>query len=431
MGFRTKISNVDGDGCCPCNQTRGCDCEVVPCALSCDKKESTATLCGFDEYTDPSSPPKKYRRKTTSGTLRRCTYPFDADCSPTPGSAVDFFGSGAAGSCCAGTDCATGSASARPTSVNAGAGTVTYTCTAATLTHSVFNLGCGGSDSVAVNIVSADSLDNHTIGLGGTAVLSRSPTKNPYRFAAVIHFSFGPYVGITGSEVYIDMRDVLATSLEDVWDRVDQYNESTCLLTQDEDSVRQTGIGDACPANAMNPDGEVNLDTFDGHLDETLAKETRVLDADATCSGGVIYEGSRTEELSDEDTEDDAEARANADIETWSTSTLGCAEEGAFRTLRGAGEFTFGYRAMKVRASIGTFEDPVEIGATYVVKIKFYRRVLVTGGPFIFFSVAEIEIVPDAAPTDITDWVDIPNEAGWETRALGCDVKKTADAPPP
>jgi hypothetical protein len=50
--------------------------------LQCRTRGGTATLCGFDEYTDISTPPKKYRIKTMGGDLMslRCQYS-DASCS--------------------------------------------------------------------------------------------------------------------------------------------------------------------------------------------------------------------------------------------------------------------------------------------------------------------------------------------------------------
>lgn len=37
-------------------------------------RTGTATLCGFSEYTSPSTPPKKYRRQTISGDWRNCDW---------------------------------------------------------------------------------------------------------------------------------------------------------------------------------------------------------------------------------------------------------------------------------------------------------------------------------------------------------------------
>ncbi len=39
-----------------------------------ESEQGTATLCGYSEYTSPSTPPKKYRKKTQSGIIHRCVY---------------------------------------------------------------------------------------------------------------------------------------------------------------------------------------------------------------------------------------------------------------------------------------------------------------------------------------------------------------------
>lgn len=44
----------------------------------------TATMCGFSEYTSPSTPPKKYRKQTLSGQMRTC-YGGGSNPCPSPG----------------------------------------------------------------------------------------------------------------------------------------------------------------------------------------------------------------------------------------------------------------------------------------------------------------------------------------------------------
>jgi hypothetical protein len=50
-----------------------CDCKL-PCNLECRSKGGLAELCGFEEFTDPSTPPKRYRRKTLAGEVTVCTW---------------------------------------------------------------------------------------------------------------------------------------------------------------------------------------------------------------------------------------------------------------------------------------------------------------------------------------------------------------------
>lgn len=55
------------EGCCECSVFIGCDCAEETAGLECRVRGGGATLCGFEEFTDPSSPPKKYRRSNLSG----------------------------------------------------------------------------------------------------------------------------------------------------------------------------------------------------------------------------------------------------------------------------------------------------------------------------------------------------------------------------
>jgi hypothetical protein len=69
MSLRLKIAG--GAGCCPCDQLDGCNCSAVACSMTCEARADVAELCGFDEFVDPTVPPKKYRRRTVTGTLTK------------------------------------------------------------------------------------------------------------------------------------------------------------------------------------------------------------------------------------------------------------------------------------------------------------------------------------------------------------------------
>src|ERR1051325_191704 len=76
---------------------------LTPVDLSFDSSSGTATMVGFDEFGTPSTPPKKYLTKTTSGTMDVCTFSGVTDCSlPTPaaevGVSVSYSGPGGAAS---------------------------------------------------------------------------------------------------------------------------------------------------------------------------------------------------------------------------------------------------------------------------------------------------------------------------------------------
>src|SRR6185436_17338538 len=57
--------NATGE-CCPCGTQDGCSCSGAGCQITCQwnmGEDGFATLCGFEAFKDPESPPKKYRKR--------------------------------------------------------------------------------------------------------------------------------------------------------------------------------------------------------------------------------------------------------------------------------------------------------------------------------------------------------------------------------
>ncbi len=69
-------------GCDSC-----CGIPVTCTGMECRVRGGTATLCGFEEYVSPSTPPNKYRRQTISGTNSSQTYS-DSGCTVPTGASV-------------------------------------------------------------------------------------------------------------------------------------------------------------------------------------------------------------------------------------------------------------------------------------------------------------------------------------------------------
>jgi len=63
-----RLKGAGKTKCCPCDQFVNCDCGPIACSVECQWQAGTATLCGYPEYV-PSSPPKKYRKRTLSGIM--------------------------------------------------------------------------------------------------------------------------------------------------------------------------------------------------------------------------------------------------------------------------------------------------------------------------------------------------------------------------
>lgn len=140
-------------------------------------------------------------------------------------------------------------------------------------------------------------------------------------------------------------------------------------------------------------------------------------------------QGTRSQVLSEEDTEDDANARAASEIADWTgCAGLGCMDLTctAFRSDRtGTADIFFGWRNVETQAS--WLAGP---RCTYQVTVHFARRLLGSGGPFLDLGmIFEATVVApdnpelaDQGGVVRTEWIPVPNEAGWETRANSCHV---------
>lgn len=109
--------------------TERCPCCSITNTLQCRTRSGTATLCGHSEFANAtggvSTPPKKYRTKTASGTMEDCAYTI-AGCSGAPGAGAKYVYSG---TCTySDTDCSTSNSLNYKEYNNAGA------CPATTLT---------------------------------------------------------------------------------------------------------------------------------------------------------------------------------------------------------------------------------------------------------------------------------------------------------
>lgn len=150
----------------------------VSADIECRTKSATATLCGFDEYTSPSSPPKKYRVQTISGTITFCDWPVDNCSGPTrnspDSSAHDVYGGSFTYSS---TDCSTTNAQTREQ-------------------YRGQNTGCGGG-SLQATTQPSENFTPHLF-VGGVTVTS-SQTSVTWEADGVCHELFGGSYRQTGT----------------------------------------------------------------------------------------------------------------------------------------------------------------------------------------------------------------------------------------
>jgi len=168
-------------------------------------------------------------------------------------------------------------------------------------------------------------------------------------------------------------------------------------------------------------DGTIPPDAYGALAPASAEPTTRLTEGTDACTdtgGGVFKKASGTvsEELSNEDTEQDAIDRATA-AAAWAPCaggcTVGCT---AFETLRGTGA-VFGFAIVRTRAAWTAV-----IGANYKVTIRFASRVLGTGGPFLFYALTETVVTADAI-NELTGWFDVPREPGLEVIAANCSIE--------
>lgn len=411
-----------GGQCCPCEQRTGCSCG--PCALECRAKSGIAELCGFDEF-EPSVPPKKYRRRTigpvTPGSPFMVCGPMDfPDCTPPdcpgvysgefngfiPGFPFEFH--------------VTGSLVQGATV----AGVTTYTAHCAATNDSAPGVPRGCRISINRLGVTHNLSDGDTIGLN---------VAEEWGVNLQVETTVGDFATVDTACITVGLQPFPITA--DVWSLEQHYDAATCELIQDADaSQRCNAVGYSCIEPTV-PDDCVTVEAIPCVSPETCYGDNANVGASSgeppsrTISGvGCIDNGDGTgtqssgdvlEALSTEDTEDDAIGRAAVEADLVPAAE-GCATVPAFITERGAGEFSFGYRRTQVRARL----HDVSPSTTFNVTIKFYRRVVGTGSPFLFFSTLTLTLTSDANPAtdEYSAWIDVPNERGYETRPQLCEV---------
>lgn len=228
-----------------------------------------------------------------------------------------------------------------------------------------------------------------------------------------------------------DCTGISATSRNVISGARTAYSKTTCAPTTTESrDVYGSGAGD-CPlattyafTDSTGYSGEdmsspPSVIGGMGLASETQTDLVYIPTGDCYISGGgkgLAISGDQHWDLSDEDTDQDAIDRANAPL-GWTASN--CLTEPAFITPRTTG-FSFAYRSVQSRV----YGSNLTPGHIYEATIYFYRRLLGSTGPWIFFSIAEVPCDPVGSDTfAYTDWVDVPNEDDFETRAQGCTIK--------
>jgi hypothetical protein len=132
--------------------------------------------------------------------------------------------------------------------------------------------------------------------------------------------------------------------------------------------------------------------------------------------------GTITEALPVQDTLDDAESRALAGISDWAVTPSGCIYHTAFRTAKSlqAGSPCFSGRRGQTKGLFTAI-----IGKNYNITINLVRRALGSSGPFAAFQQLTALVTADQVNEE-TEWLDVPDEADWETYAINGYIQEVS-----
>lgn len=398
-----RVPDDSGTGCCPCPDQVDCACGPYPCLLSCQNKGGVATLCGYEEFTDPSTPPKKYRRKDTNGTALVCVgYSTSACTPPACSNSVSFSAFYSGGTICGIPFDVSGSgAMSLIGEVSPGVWRYSISC----------SVTVGGNPEGAQIRGSPQGGGPGFTSSGGTVDIASGA------WDVTLYTTYGGLCALDGPKCITSGVDFDAT--EDEWALVEQYAQSDCAFTQSGTADRTTGP--TCPpaeTTGSIPCTPLNCYGGSSFFTETTDSVSREFAGNGCVYNGTNYTnatGTVEEVLSVEDTAEDAINRANAS-KSWAAS--GCVGSEAFITEQSA-VFSFGYRSAQVRALI----QNLTIGLHYRTTIRFYRRAC-CGGNGAWFSLGTAVFDYTASATEeLTTWVDIPNEVGFETAPLACGTE--------
>lgn len=427
------VKPVSGSGCCDCaDVVDPCSC-ADGCLLQCRTKAGIAELCGYEAFTDPETPPKKYRRKTLTGQINIQEWPNSADCPeatfvnksgednalPSPRlSSMKF----------------TWRYKWVPNSPGSALGTLT-----------LFIRRDGGADAdwpgentwvwaLHWTLRAGTSPD----GPFGSFLSGELTYGSPTSLDTVEVENFSGYVELDYIAVHAGLGTQVAfqnsnfvwaagegSEISDTWDITRQYDPTTCETSTIDESER-TNEGDTeewsgfgflpSDVNAYGP----------SRLNVTVEETQRTYTGVDVCTESAPYRkyfGEVVEALEDEDTEQDAYDRSTPTVSEWSTPTS-CAAATTFRTVRTTG-FSFAWQIAQVRAAVPSPEP----NAIYNITIYTSSRPVGVGGPFLEdgpYVVLQVQADSDPESVDWTDWIDLPNEEGTEIRASRCTIERIA-----
>ena len=430
-----KVARISaaGGGCCECNEVSGCTCTGANCGLECRTQTSDLlalpSLCGFDPFIADTAQPRKYRRKKITGTLYICTFT-NANC-VAPAYPRNYYGAGSE------------YVGGFPYGPVVTEGSVTVIGETPTLLRYKVKVSAsyGGDPTVYGRMQVGGAFYDD----GATLTISKAFGFPAYckPCAKIGAFTEG------GSSVAGFIGNEASGSYRDRWDIVGDYDAATCggpsvannfaRFTTMTCGATSGGAPDTSPvATIGGPAGARNGSPGGPALYPpslyrlTVTPTTRTTEGDGCknnpVSGSQTMTGNVSEQLTNEDTEADAIARARDQYGNplvWSGAAPCTDSTTAFITPRSAGVYQFAFRSAQTRIKLNS----VLPGRTYAVTVRFFRRAVGSGLPFKFYAKSEFSIttanpLPTGVGVDqyLGTWLDVPNEGGWETKPGNCSA---------
>lgn len=202
------------------------------------------------------------------------------------------------------------------------------------------------------------------------------------------------------------------------------YDAMTCGVTTAGTATR----GGTCDAPSVTPTCTIGTGFSAGGDAVALTQTSKTITNPGTCfalnfgtSSVKIISITSFEMVSVEDGEDDAETRALVGF-PWAITVLG-----AYRTTRGAGEFSFNFRKGRASALVGSFDAPLNVGHTYDVKFNLYQRNINSSDAWTFYGYMDkngfptMEFVATGYQMTVAA-LDVPRTPGKETIVMGGSV---------
>jgi hypothetical protein len=387
--------------------------------LECQYKGGQACLCGFAEFGTPSQPPNLYKTRTISGLMYKGTWSVAA--CPQSSNWTHQYTLGWTGN--------VNDSYRNETVVVTGSVTITPTPSGGPFTQYtavVANLIATGQ-TTHQNIAVWTDVGTGWVGNGTYAGISWPGSATAFNIKLAFD-STQPYGGgtaiLTGRQ-YTVGGTVPITSIRDSWNEVDDYspglgqNPPVCEISPNDHSAEYEQDGGEFPlaqgGNAQAWPGGSPPDVYGSLVTQTVSTQTEQAwqGTDACTRSGATYvwvQGTVTEQLTNPDSESDAISR-NQGAMVWSPCITGCVLAcSAYQTVRGPTDTCLYWRNVQVRGHLNNLVS----GKSYTVRFSFARRGTIGSGAFTPFSYTEVT-VSATGNVGTTNWVDVPNESGYET----------------